>query len=173
MAHFERCVGSPISDRLASEAQRIAQAFHFNMEVPGLDAVEAELRRRVFWSLYIQDKIDAILHRRTMSIRLDEVMVEMPSIQLSEHIMNAGIDTSEQLRPFMQRIRVCQAAESIVLRWRGDARSSIQPDYLESVRKHLHQSLEELIACRRAILAPITSCPCLQTTYRPLLSKRV
>lgn len=151
VAYFERCIGSPIADRLGSEAQRIAQAFHFNIEIPGLDAVEAEMRRRLFWSLCIQDKLGAILHRRTMFIRLDEVMVELPSIQLSEHIMNPAADISERLCPFLQRIYLCQAAENILLRWRGDARTTITADSIEIDRGHLHKSLEELISCSTRI----------------------
>lgn len=145
VAYFERCIGSPIADRLGSEAQRIAQAFHFNMEIPGLDAVEAELRRRIFWVLYNQDKLDAIVHRRTMSIRSDEAMVELPSMQLSEHIMDPSIDTGELLRPFLQRTQVCQLSETILLRWRGDARMPPKSDFAEIARRHLHESLEYLV----------------------------
>lgn len=144
VAYFEKSIGSPASERLFSEAERIAQNFHLGMEVPGLDAIEAELRRRIYWTLYINDKIRAVLYRQTMSMRRDEATLQLPML-LADELPDVGL-LGNSLSAFTDSIELCLASEAILLRWRRDLAPSF---YLDSQRdlaaKHFYQSLNDLL----------------------------
>lgn len=60
VASYECSRSSPVADRLFAEAERIAHAAHFPAENPGLDAVQRELRRRIYWSLCAHLTVDSM-----------------------------------------------------------------------------------------------------------------
>lgn len=149
VAHFERSIGSPVADRLLNEAERIAQAFHFGRELPILSISETNVRRRVFWTLYMLDKRRAFLQGQSMSLRADELDIDASIGSLRAHMADVLRDGGDVLDPFAQHVLLSRVAEDVLLRWREACRFAKDPRRRQDIKHGLNTSLQQLMDCAK------------------------
>ena len=145
VAVLERGWASRVADRIIAEAERFASTYCLGFSESGLDNGEdPELRRRMYWSLYTNDKIRSILFRQPMTIRSDEADILAPV---------ALPDEERELTGFRELIRICQAAEHGILVWRQDLRSGDPA----SCGAHLNESLKHVLHVSQDVVQALTS----------------
>jgi len=129
--------GKPrFSWHIFGEAARLAQMMRLYDEssYEGLDSIEAELRRRAFWILYIGDKSAAILNNRPITIHKfnfeSGITASYPS-EVDIHHPNspqiASTETQSIMTGFNFNIRLWQAAADFLLELRL-ALSTVNPN---------------------------------------------
>jgi hypothetical protein len=157
VAHFERSIGSPVVDRLLNEAERIAQAFHFGRELPILSLSETNVRRRVFWTLYMFDKRRAFLQGQSMTLRADELDIDASLGPLRAHMADVLRDGGEVLEPFAQHVLLSRVAEDVLLRWREACRFAKDPRRRRDIKHGLNISLQQFMDCAKLDTRTIVS----------------
>ena len=119
--------GKPkFSWHIFGEATRLAQAMqlHDESSLKGLLPVEAELRRRAFWIVYIGDKSSAILNNRPITIHKFSfetgITTEYPTGIEDEMNISLGSEVLDAARTrlvagFNANLRLWQAASDLIL----------------------------------------------------------
>lgn len=157
---------SKTSWHIFGEAGRLAQIMQLHDETSytGLDAVEALLRRRVFWILYIGDKSAALLNQRPITLHkfsFDPGITVAYSSEAVDHdgksTGTSSVDVPEQsiMAGFNLNLRLWHAASDLLLELRvvreplpnqgtGKSLTSYQRSHINSLYVNFMTCLDEL-----------------------------
>ncbi|KAH6954468.1 hypothetical protein HG530_010599 [Fusarium avenaceum] len=151
------------------EATRLAQVMQLNLEtsLEGLQPVEAELRRRAFWIVYMGDKSAAILNNRPITIHKfsfesgittaypSGIEDEAPVLSPGNLVTNSEVVRITCIEGFNANLRLWQNASDLLLELRliqdraqqDLGLTSLQPLITANEKDHLDALYVRFITC--------------------------
>ncbi|KAM0746695.1 hypothetical protein T439DRAFT_360002 [Meredithblackwellia eburnea MCA 4105] len=153
---YELALGSTVAYHLTNEAIRFSIAYGYYREGSGDDLVKNELQKRVFWLLFVWDKIASLYSGAPMALRSDEVSSGILSNFVTS-LPNPDSITGQTLQPhdpesddpqsslsfFRNFIGLGICLEEVLLQHRRDVRLT---ESNTDVRASFHQQIARVMA---------------------------